>query len=115
MRGRYVQRKDDEALPCRREEDIPMSVPEEPRADDPLAADRTDLLQVLTARFGAVPPAVQEAIVRVTTVERLDTLILAAANAASWREFLGVLETKEAWRLVGPSFEPIQTGRRDDP
>ncbi|MCL6564111.1 MAG: hypothetical protein K6U87_13995 [Firmicutes bacterium] len=55
--------------------------------------DRQDLLQVLTMRFGTLPPEVAEAVRRVTDFEAVDHLILVAANAPSLDEVLEALAT----------------------
>lgn len=49
--------------------------------------DRADLLAVLERRLGPVPQSLVAAIGALADPGELDRLILAAANAAGWREF----------------------------
>ncbi|NMP23972.1 hypothetical protein HIJ39_16685 [Sulfobacillus sp. DSM 109850] len=73
--------------------------------------DRQDLLALLDIRFGAVPEDVSEAIAAIEDVSQIDHLILVAANAASWTDFLR--EVREpGFRIVGQGFDPLP--ERDD-
>ncbi|MDQ2830123.1 MAG: hypothetical protein M3Y74_13885 [Chloroflexota bacterium] len=49
---------------------------------------RQDVLMVLSARFGAVPPELDALIGRINNLDRLDTLLSAAATANSLQEFM---------------------------
>ncbi|WP_027417348.1 hypothetical protein [Aneurinibacillus terranovensis] len=73
-----------------------------------LQTDRNDLLAVLRLRFGTVPEEILEKIEAIADIDVLERLILAAANAASWGIFMSELyEGRDAFRLVGESFNPI--------
>ena len=69
-------------------------------------ADRCDLLALLDMRFGAVPQEVLAAIAAIEDVSQIDHLILVAANAASWADF--IREVREpGFRIVGQGFDPL--------
>ena len=70
-------------------------------------ADRDDLLQVLMLRFGKVPTEINARIAAIQDGDRLDHLILSAANAPNWEEFLLDL-SQPAFRMVGPRYDPLR-------
>lgn len=68
--------------------------------------DREDLLALLNMRFGSIPDDVLQGIVAIDDVSRIDHLILVAANAATWSDFMQ--EVREpGFRIVGQGFEPL--------
>lgn len=76
--------------------------------EDALATDREDLMAVLLLRFGSIPQAVQDQIDAITDGTNLERLVLVAANVPSFSKFVEELgEGKEAFRLVGESFNPL--------
>lgn len=68
--------------------------------------DRQDLLALLAMRFGAMPKGVMDAIGAIEDVSRIDHLILVAANAADWTDFLRELR-EPGFRIVGQGFDPL--------
>ena len=73
-----------------------------------LVQDREDLLYVLKIRFGDIAPGIIEAVYNISELERLERLILVAANAPSLKVFLEELEADEkSFKLVGERFNPI--------
>lgn len=70
-------------------------------------SDHEDLLQVLMLRFGEVPNDVRALIATVQDGDRMDHLILAAANAPGWAEFLQDL-LQPAFRMVGTGYDPLR-------
>jgi len=68
-----------------------------------LVQDREDLIAVLRMRFGEVPPAVIDFIYAVYSPDTLQRLILVAANAPGWKDFLD-----ELFRMVGESYHPLE-------
>ena len=84
----------------------------QPRHDEEIVrpatdSDHEDLLQVLTLRFGEVPNDVRALIAIVQDGDRMDHLILAAANAPGWEEFLQDL-SQPAFRMVGTDYDPLR-------
>lgn len=70
--------------------------------------DREDLLALLEMRFGPVPSWVHARIGRITALDRLQRLIIAACNAADWRIFIEELEAgEESFKLTGERFNPM--------
>ena len=69
--------------------------------------DRCDLSAVLAMRFGAVPQNVWEAMEAINDVSQIDHLLLVAANAASWTDFLREVH-EPGFRILGQGFDPLQ-------
>ena len=69
-------------------------------------ADRRDLLALLDMRFGTVPQEVLAAIADIEDVSQIDHLILVAANAASWVDFIREVQ-EPGFRIVGQGFDPL--------
>ena len=82
-----------------------------------LRIDREDLFAVLTMRFGAVPEPVRARIAVCHDAATLERLILAAANAPSWDQFMGELRAgAAAFRLAGRAPDPAGgTGETSGP
>lgn len=90
--------------------------PEMPEMPDPtsdarqralLQADRDDLLEVLSLRFGAVPETMRARIAVCNNPETLERLILVAANVPDWNTFLNDFDAgPNAFKMVGASYEP---------
>ncbi|MCL8209442.1 MAG: hypothetical protein K6V97_15440 [Actinomycetia bacterium] len=68
---------------------------------DPWAADRDDLLRVLTIRFGLVPETVRTLVQRLESLEHIERVILVAANASDWVPVLKALHQPTAFRVDG--------------
>ncbi len=68
--------------------------------------DRQDLITVLDMRFGRIPPEVYRAIESLNDFSQIDHLILVAANASGWAEFLAEV-TEPGFRIVGQAFDPL--------
>lgn len=72
-----------------------------------LREDRDDLMAVLSLRFGDVPQEVSRAISAIVAGERLERLILVAANCQSLREFQEeATEKEDAFRIPSGAFTP---------
>lgn len=70
--------------------------------------DREDLIAVLRMRFDDVPAEIIEQIYEIDDYHILQRLILAAANAASWKVFLEEMQSgKDSFRILGEGFNPI--------
>ncbi|WP_249226449.1 hypothetical protein [Alicyclobacillus mengziensis] len=70
--------------------------------------DREDLLAILTLRFGGVPENIQGIVESLTNAEKLERLVLVAANVPTLNKFVEELhEGSEAFRLVGEGFNPL--------
>ena len=75
-----------------------------------IEADREDVLQVLTLRFGAVPESVWTRIAVCNNSATLERWILVAANVPDWATFLNDLDAgPNAFKMVGASYEPNLT------
>lgn len=102
-----------------REKEGQLSTPQPPQLPDPtsdarqralLAADRDDLLEVLTIRFGAVPDEIRARIAVCNNSETLERWILVAANVPDWATFLKDFDAgPNAFKMVGASYEPNYT------
>lgn len=78
-----------------------------------LQADRDDLLEVLTLRFGFVPESVRTLIAACHNSTTLERWILVAANVPDWAAFLKDLDAgPNAFKMVGANFEPNFTESR---
>ncbi|HET7627183.1 MAG TPA: hypothetical protein VFK44_02240 [Bacillales bacterium] len=88
---------------------------EQNQSEEILAVDREDLLAVLSLRFGAVPQEVKQEIDTIDTSDKLERLILAAANVPSWEIFLDEFtHGKDAFKITGEIYNPLSkdsTGR----
>lgn len=74
-----------------------------------LVQDREDLLYVLKIRFGDIAPGIIEAVYNIRQLDRLERLILVAANAPSLKVFIEELEDDDkSFKLVGERFNPIE-------
>jgi len=72
-----------------------------------LLVDYQDLLAVLELRFGSIPDGTLEEIARITRLETLERLILAAANAPTWKDFQVELQAGDAaFKILGNTFVP---------
>lgn len=99
-----------------REKEGQLSTPQKPEMPDPtsdarqralLAADRDDLLEVLTIRFGAVPEALRARIAVCNNSSTLERWILVAANVPDWATFLKDFDAgPNAFKMVGANYEP---------
>lgn len=70
--------------------------------------DQEDLLALLDMRFGAVPAPIHDQIRRISELDRLQRLIIAACNAADWSIFVEELEAGEgSFKLTGERFNPM--------
>ena len=110
-----------------REKEGQLSTPQKPEMPDPtsdarqralLQADRDDLLEVLTIRFGAVPEDMRARIAVCNNQETLERLILVAANVPDWATFLKDFDAgPNAFKMVGASYEPnyTESGVNDAP
>ncbi len=73
-----------------------------------LVDDREDLIAVLRMRFGDIPARMITEIYDIQELGTLQRLILAAANATSWKVFLEEFqEGKESFRIIGEDFNPL--------
>ena len=68
--------------------------------------DRFDLIVLLEMRFGEVPREVVTVISAIDDFSQVDHLILVAANAAGWDEFLSELH-QPGFRIAGQGFDPL--------
>lgn len=74
-----------------------------------IAADREDLYQLVTMRFGNVPSSVLEAIYHIEDYATIERLILVAANAPTLSTFIEELqEGNDSFKIVGERFNPIE-------
>ncbi|RCW67024.1 hypothetical protein [Saliterribacillus persicus] len=74
-----------------------------------IGEDREDLIQLLTMRFGSMPPNVLEAIYQLNEFETIERLILVAANAPTLKTFLEELQEGQGnFKIVGERFNPIE-------
>lgn len=72
--------------------------------------DREDLLALLRMRFDSIPTGVIEAIYNISSLDRLERLILVAANAPVFKIFLEEMEESEdSFRIMGERFNPIES------
>lgn len=80
---------------------------------DPTAAitedDRRDLITLLHMRFGRISPDVMAAIKAINDFSQIDHLILVAANAPGWNDFIQELQWP-GFRMVGQKFDPLPGG-----
>jgi len=75
-----------------------------------LQADRDDLLEVLSLRFGVVPEAMRARIAVCNNPETLERWILVAANVPDWNTFLNDFDAgPNAFKMVGANYEPNLT------
>ncbi len=68
--------------------------------------DRFDLIALLKMRFGDIPDEVTAAISSIDDFSQIDHLILVAANAVEWDEFLSEIR-HPGFRIVGQAFDPL--------
>lgn len=84
-------------------------------SDPLLVEDREDLITVLQMRFGTVDGSLIEEIYEIDDMNTLQRLILAAANAPSWKSFLEEFQAGDnSFKLLGENFNPLSetdTGR----
>ena len=80
----------------------PDQFPSYPITDD----DRSDLLVLLKMRFGEVPDDMAAAIFSIDDFSQIDHLILVAANAAQWDEFVSEIR-RPGFRILGQGFDPL--------
>lgn len=72
--------------------------------------DREDLIALLKMRFNSIPTGVIETIYGISSLDRLERLILVAANAPTFKIFLEEMEeNKDSFRIMGERFNPIET------
>jgi hypothetical protein len=75
-----------------------------------LADDREDLIAVLQMRFGRISGEMIVKIYEIDDMNTLQRLIIAAANASSWKVFLQEFEDGVgSYRLLGENFNPLAT------
>lgn len=73
-----------------------------------LVDDREDLIGILQMRFGSVPPEVIQAVYQIQSFDRLERLILVAANAKTFKTFLEEMNEGEgSFKILGDRFNPI--------
>ncbi|MDA8204654.1 MAG: hypothetical protein M0Z36_01195 [Thermaerobacter sp.] len=76
--------------------------------------DRADLIALLKMRFGEVPADVMASIAAIEDFSQIDHLIIVAANAAGWDEFLAEVR-QPGFRIVGQGFDPLsEVSRKAD-
>ena len=68
--------------------------------------DRGDLTALLTMRFGQVPQKVLAEIRNLGDFSQVDRLIIVAANAATFDDFVRELH-RPGFRIVGQDFDPL--------
>ena len=71
--------------------------------------DRRDLITLLHMRFGRISPDVMAAIKAINDFSQIDHLILVAANAPGWNDFIQELQWP-GFRMVGQNFDPLSGG-----
>lgn len=76
--------------------------------------DRFDLIALLEMRFGDVPSDVMDTVSAIDDFSQIDHLILVAANAAGWNEFLSEIH-QPGFRIVGQGFDPLSQVSRAKP
>ncbi len=69
--------------------------------------DRGDLIALLKMRFGAVPSELMTALSAINDFSQIDHLILVAANASGWSEFISEV-CQPGFRIVGQGFDPLR-------
>jgi hypothetical protein len=74
--------------------------------------DRDDLIALLKMRFGTVPSELMTAISAIHDLSQIDHLILVAANASGWSEFISEVRAP-GFRLVGQEFDPLSKTRSE--
>jgi hypothetical protein len=76
--------------------------------EDMLVQDREEVLAVLRIRFDEVPEQVEGQVRAIQELDRLQRLILVAANAADLTVFIEELkESEDSFRLLGDRFNPL--------
>lgn len=74
-----------------------------------LVQDREDLIAILQMRFGMNSPKVIESIYKINKLDKLERLILVAANVPSLKVFLEEMEEGEdSFRILGDRYNPIE-------
>lgn len=76
--------------------------------------DRRDLLTLLAMRFGPPPRWITDAVETISDLNRLDHLILVAANATRWATVEDELQ-QPGFRIVGADFDPLGPERSTEP
>ncbi|MCC2683611.1 MAG: hypothetical protein K0R75_510 [Paenibacillaceae bacterium] len=83
--------------------------------EEMLAQDREEVLAVLQIRFDNVPEHVERLIRGIRELDRLQRLILVAANAADLTVFIEELqESEDSFRLLGDRFNPLGMAGSND-
>ena len=80
--------------------------------------DRADLVALVKMRFGTVSSDVMAAMASIDDVSAIDHLILVAANAAQWQDFIMALRQQQ-FRMIDQGSNsrsqiPWQTRGRDN-
>ncbi|MDC3413513.1 hypothetical protein NC797_17640 [Aquibacillus sp. 3ASR75-11] len=73
-----------------------------------LMQDREDLIEVLRMRFGSISPDIIESIYEISQLEKIERLILVAANTPELEMVLEEMqEGAGSFRITGNRFNPI--------
>ncbi|MDP4084848.1 MAG: hypothetical protein Q8934_09565 [Bacillota bacterium] len=74
-----------------------------------LVQDREDLIALLQMRFAMKSPEVIEAIYKINKVDKLERLILVAANVPTLKVFIEEMqEGEDSFRILGDRYNPIE-------
>ncbi|HLZ21801.1 MAG TPA: hypothetical protein VKQ30_06745 [Ktedonobacterales bacterium] len=91
-------------------EQDPHSARREQESQAAAETDRADLLAILNIRFGALPDMVRNQIEACRDLDRLERLILVAANVPTWQVFLDELASgSDEFKVVGARFDPLSS------
>lgn len=77
-------------------------------------SDVEDLLYVLRTRFGNIERNVEEKIFEIKDFNKINRLILVAANVNSFEDFLFELTDSATFKIVGNKFDPIGGTDKND-
>lgn len=76
--------------------------------------DVEDLLYVLRTRFGNIERNVEEKIFEIKDFNKINRLILVAANVNSFEDFLFELTDSATFKIVGNKFDPLGGTDKND-
>ncbi len=77
-------------------------------------SDVEDLLYVLRTRFGNIERNVEEKIFEIKDFNKINRLILVAANVNSFEDFLFELTDSATFKIVGNKFDPLGGTDKND-
>jgi hypothetical protein len=81
---------------------------EEIMRNNALKSDMTDLLGILSTRFGTVPQNVQLKVKGISDLDVMDRLFLVAVNAADLAVFVTELfDGQQSFKIIGEDFNPL--------